>query len=249
MIATGVLLAGMAGWYTGLYEIPALAILAGYYLSVYLSFNLTGTVSSAAAYVIFILLTIALALHILPGFNNILLLDGVQSSAYALPYSLYFNVDQIHVLFAVMLLMGKSKAISDYKILSIMMTLAALLVLQLLSVPLGLMAFDVTVPAWLPIWSVINLFCVCTTEEAFFRGFIQRKLQALLNPGIAILITSTLFGAAHFAGGPLFVVFATLAGAGYGLVYYFTGKLWWAVVTHFAFNLFHLLFYTYPLPV
>ena len=87
----------------------------------------------------------------------------------------------------------------------------------------------------------------CVAEEALFRGFIQQNLTDKFGLYIALVTTSLLFGAAHFSGGPLLIVFATLAGLGYGLVFHLTGRLWAAVLIHFLFNFSHLVFYTYPI--
>jgi membrane protease YdiL (CAAX protease family) len=60
------------------------------------------------------------------------------------------------------------------------------------------------------------------------------------------LIAALLFGLAHFAGGPLLIFFAALAGLIYGLAWQWSGRLWIATLVHFAFNLTHLLLFTYP---
>ncbi|MGC3833655.1 type II CAAX prenyl endopeptidase Rce1 family protein [Moritella viscosa] len=53
-------------------------------------------------------------------------------------------------------------------------------------------------------------------------------------------------GLAHFSGGTLLVIFATLADLGYALVFHFTNRLWCAVLAHLLFNFVHLIFFTYP---
>ena len=92
-------------------------------------------------------------------------------------------------------------------------------------------------------------------EEAFFRGFVQQKLMEKLSVKLsarraawgATCIGAMLFGLAHFAGGPGYVLAATLAGLLYGVVYLYTGRLSMAIAVHFLLNILHLLFFTYPM--
>jgi membrane protease YdiL (CAAX protease family) len=93
-----------------------------------------------------------------------------------------------------------------------------------------------------------NLVFVCVIEESFFRGILQtaliqwlRRLNRPSTDGWAVLGTSLLFGGAHWGGGLSFIMLATLAGLGYGLMYYFTRRLEYAVFLHFAVNAVHEL--------
>jgi|APTNR8051073442_1049403.scaffolds.fasta_scaffold02912_3 membrane protease YdiL (CAAX protease family) len=94
-----------------------------------------------------------------------------------------------------------------------------------------------------------NLVFVCVIEESFFRGLIQtalicwlRRLYGSSGDRWALLGVSLLFGGVHWGGGPAFVVLATLAGLGYGLVYYLTRRLEYAVFLHFTVNAVYQLF-------
>jgi membrane protease YdiL (CAAX protease family) len=53
--------------------------------------------------------------------------------------------------------------------------------------------------------------------------------------------------AAHLPFSPLFALVALLAGLGYGLVFYCSGRLWPAVALRTAVNLTHVLLLSYPL--
>jgi len=101
-------------------------------------------------------------------------------------------------------------------------------------------------PEWLGAFMLANLFFVSLAEEALFRGYIQQRLSQLLGNKQALLIAAALFGLAHFAGGLLLVFFAFLTGIIYGLAWLWSGRLWVSTLVHFAFNLLHLLFFTYP---
>jgi membrane protease YdiL (CAAX protease family) len=97
----------------------------------------------------------------------------------------------------------------------------------------------------------VNLFFVCLSEEAFFRGFIQRELSAALRgtrfgAAIAVAVSAGLFGLAHFGGGMSYVVLATAAGLGYAIVYQRTRSIEMSMLAHFALNTVHFLLFTYP---
>jgi membrane protease YdiL (CAAX protease family) len=117
----------------------------------------------------------------------------------------------------------------------------------LLAVALGGLKIEMHAPAWIGSFVVANVFFVCLAEEALFRGYLQQRLGQWLGAFPALLITALLFGAAHFTGGPLLMASAALAGVIYGLAWLWSGRLWVAVAFHFALNLMHLLFFTYPL--
>ncbi|MDF5804597.1 CPBP family intramembrane metalloprotease [Pseudomonas aeruginosa] len=84
------------------------------------------------------------------------------------------------------------------------------------------------------------------------RGSAVPRLPAatpgpMAGPWPALALASALFGLAHFAGGPLLMLFAGLAGLIYGLAWLWSGRLWVATLFHFGLNLTHLLLFTYPL--
>jgi membrane protease YdiL (CAAX protease family) len=93
---------------------------------------------------------------------------------------------------------------------------------------------------------VYNFLFVCVLEESFFRGIVQTLLIHWARhwcgshaDGLGLLGASVLFGGVHAGGGLTFMLLATLAGFGYGLVYYLTGRLQFAVLLHFAVNTVH----------
>lgn len=80
-------------------------------------------------------------------------------------------------------------------------------------------------------------------EETVFRGYMFERLGKLLGPGrsakIAIvLITSTLFGLAHYVGqGLTGVEQAILTGLIFGTIFAFSGRLFMLMCAHAAFDL------------
>ncbi|MCF6436703.1 CPBP family glutamic-type intramembrane protease [Pseudoalteromonas sp. MMG022] len=198
---------------------------------------------------------IVLAAHQVPGFNNLLVLEQVQKSSNSLPFDLYFNFDKSAVLFVLLLLSpallqnnGALITVGEKyqtKLRAVFILLFSLILASAWS--LELIMLHLHLPSWWWIFAINNLVVTCVVEEAFFRGYIQSKLSALINPYYALLISSVLFGIAHFAGGMEYMLVATLAGVLYGAVYAFTGKLYWAIITHFLINFVHLALFTYPI--
>jgi membrane protease YdiL (CAAX protease family) len=60
-------------------------------------------------------------------------------------------------------------------------------------------------------------------------------------------VAAVLFGLAHGGGGLALVAFAGLAGAGYGLALWRSGRIEAAILVHFAVNAVHFLLFTYPM--
>ncbi|MDG3087739.1 CPBP family intramembrane metalloprotease [Vibrio hannami] len=247
-----VILAIAGGYLSEVYELTGISVLIVLYLSALAITKVRQPRLVQLTHVVFGVICIALAAHKAPGINNYLLIPSAQTSSNAIPFDLYLNADKIHIYFALLLILPGMKNLTPVKSVSVVYVvcvLFALAGLQYASLPLGMMNLDFTIPEWLPLWAALNLLFTCTAEEAFFRGYVQQSLTKRIHPIYAIVITSLLFGIAHFAGGPMFMLFAALAGLGYGLVYHFSGRLHWAILTHFVFNLTHLIFFTYPLPV
>ncbi|NMQ21132.1 CPBP family intramembrane metalloprotease [Candidatus Competibacter phosphatis] len=63
---------------------------------------------------------------------------------------------------------------------------------------------------------------------------------------LGLIGTSAFFGAVHLGGGFSFALLASLAGLGYGAVYYWTGRIHYAVMLHFTVNAVHQLAFAAP---
>lgn len=208
---------------------------------------------SAVALVTF---SLACALHLVPGYENELLyVDGLLSPE-AVPYSLYANLDKAlagYLLATYVLVQlgrrtqqsGVKQSFSNAFIVVGVLPFA----LMGLAYALGLVTWHPKVPdIWLE-FIFVNLFATCLAEEALFRGILQRLFIQVMpaKPWLGLIIVSTIFGCAHFSGGIEYVLVATLAGLGYGYIYFKTEKLSWAIVAHFSVNLLHFFAFTYPM--
>ncbi|WP_033084338.1 CPBP family intramembrane glutamic endopeptidase [Colwellia psychrerythraea] len=198
---------------------------------------------------------IALAAHLLPGFNNLPVLYNVEKSINSMPFTMYLNFDKPMILFVLLILyptvLMNNKKIRLFKIETklhvITVISATLLVIFSLATFLSLITIEPKLPSWWWLFALNNLLLTCVIEEVFFRGVIQNKLVQLFNPMAGLIVASFLFGIAHFSGGFSYVFVATLAGFLYGFVYLKTGKLWYAILIHFCLNMIHLYLFTYPL--
>lgn len=196
-----------------------------------------------------ILWALALGAHLLPGVHNLLILDQVQAGPASAPYSLHLNLDKPLVFFTLLLawpaLLQRNDPAGRPAWLAGLLLLAALLPLALLT---GALRLEPSLPGWTLLWMASNLLLTCLAEEAFFRGYLQQGLSRRCGPAAGLAAASLLFGLAHIGAGPAVAGFAALLGLACGLGYWGTGRFQVPVLMHFAFNLTHLLLFTYPGP-
>ncbi|MBC8951887.1 CPBP family intramembrane glutamic endopeptidase [Xenorhabdus sp. PB62.4] len=207
-------------------------------------------VLSTVIEVVLVISGILLFIHYLPGFHNLKHLDKVQAGPLSAPFSMYFNFDKALLPFILLFCLPTlftRKPVVNAPPHGWALLIAAIPALLWLATVLGGLSVELHLPSWFPAFVLANLFFVSLAEEALFRGYIQQKLSQWMNPYLALIITSLLFGAAHFASGGLMMAFATLAGLIYGVTWMWSGRLWVAVAFHFSLNLIHLLFFTYPI--
>jgi uncharacterized protein len=202
-----------------------------------------------------LVLAVSLGAHRLPGFHNLRVLDNVVIGDNSMPFSMYLNFDKTLIGIFILglgfpLITKKREWIKLFKQLAIYIPIIVV-ILIIAALSLKFVTFDFKLSNYFFIWAITNLLFVCVAEEAFFRGFIQKNLsfvmrRVLYGDYVAIVITAILFGLIHFPGGVKYICLATLAGIGYGWVYYKTKKIEGSILTHFSLNLVHFIFFTYP---
>jgi membrane protease YdiL (CAAX protease family) len=203
----------------------------------------------------FTLAILALGLHLFPGFHPVSLFHEIRLSPDALPYNLNLNFDKALVGLLILGLFYRRPAwLSSWRqtLLTLLWILPLIITAVVaLSLAIGYLRLEPKLIDSLSIWMWANLFFTCTAEEAFFRGLIQHRLaEAWENirggDWFALVIAAGLFGLAHLGGGWSYVLLASVAGFGYGLLYHQTGRIEASILGHFGLNLTHLLFFTYP---
>lgn len=244
------LLATIMGLFQDVLDWPALAILGAIALLAWVRVeNPTNRAVLLISETLLVLIAGGLFLHLLPGFNNPRQIEEMQVGPHSQPFSFYYNFDKALIPFVLLAalptLFRTQKFPAPHKILWLLL-LAAIPLLLYVAVLLGGLAIEPHWPDWLGSFMLANLFFVSLAEEAFFRGYVQQRLRQKIGGVAALLIASVLFGLAHFPGGMMLVVFATLAGLIYGLAWHWSGRVWVATIVHFLFNMTHLLFFTYP---
>ena len=205
--------------------------------------------------VLAIILSVMLASHLIPGFNNWKVVDSVSLTETSLPYSMYLNMDKTLVGLAILSLgFPLVKSLKEWAFVlrsTLPIFLVGLIALASVSQTFGYTHWNLKFPELFFVWALINLIFTCVSEEAFFRGFLQRNLFKMLQKYkygniLSIITVSILFGLAHFAGGFKYVILSTIASIIYGYAYQKTQRIEASILCHFGVNTFHFIFLTYP---
>lgn len=212
--------------------------------------NRTG---SLWAHGIVLALTAGLFLHAVPGFANPRVLNEVIVGADSLSYTKYLNFDKGA---AGLILLGvyvpeRIARDDGWRHVRTLPWRLLVLVIAVMAAALavGLVRWDPKVPEWWPLWLWSMVLLTALPEEAAFRGVIQTwiaRRRGENDDRLAITVAGLLFGLAHAAGGPAYVLVASVAGVGYGWIYARTRSLGSAIVAHTTLNAAHLLLFSYP---
>jgi membrane protease YdiL (CAAX protease family) len=243
------------GLSAGLIHPPALLWITIFGLACYQFSTESSAAIRALAGIAIVVLSIGLMAHVVPGFSNVKVISELVLSTDGIPYTLYLSYDRALVglfilAFCRPLLTTKEQWMAMLKTF-VPLAFALLSLVTLLATAIGYVRWEVKFPQEFLIWAWVNLFFTCVAEEAFFRGFLQKHLEASLigvshGPFVALAIASLLFGFAHYAGGMSYVILASIAGLGYGWAYQRTRRIEASILTHFSLNAAHFVFFTYP---
>lgn len=198
-------------------------------------------------------------LHMILGFNNWLIANQIIISPTSVPYTMFLNFDKPLIGLFILgfsnnylpLLTNKKAFIKTLK-QSMPINIFGILLLFYLSHIFGYIKFDLKFDSFFVIWAINNLLFTCITEEALFRGLIQKSINFALknyNFGkyIAIFIGSILFGLTmHYQGGLIYIILSSIAGLIYGYIYHITNKIEASILSHFLLNTCHFILFTYP---
>ncbi|CAM3108062.1 CAAX protease family protein [Pseudomonas floridensis] len=203
---------------------------------------------------VFILTGLALAVSLMPGFNNAVVIDAIRFTPDAAPFTMDLNLDKPLIGFWLLLacpwILVSTGIAHSLKVGALAMVVTSAFCMTA-AVLMGITGWTPKWPAQSTIWWVNNLLLVTLTEELFFRAYLQGGLQrwfgsARFASPLAIVITACLFGLSHLGAGWEWVLLAGMAGIGYGMAWRF-GGLSAAVISHFGLNLVHFGLFTYPM--
>ena len=204
------------------------------------------------------LLSVALAVHLIPGFSNPLIAAGLRLGAHSPPITQYASLDKGAAgLILVAFYCQRVRSFSEWPAVAskgLVIGVATSLVIVGTVAAFGVIAPDPKLPRFAMFWVPINLLLTCVAEEAFFRGILQERLMHLTEtmgrlPWLPICVSSVLFGLVHAGGGIALVVAAAIAGFGYGAAYAQSRRIESAVLAHFTLNAIHFFGFTYPYAV
>lgn len=240
---------------TNLISITGFLIILGFYFLVYLYkiFENKTTLPRYSYHTLAITILISAVVlyqHLLPGFNNILIFDAIQVSKNGAPFTMYFNIDK--TLTGLILLFFVIPQENSLKLAfkkAWYLVIIAIFLLIGLALLFNFIKIDFKLYNYFIIWGLNNLFIVAMAEEVLFRGFLQRHLSLLkikYSDVISIVISAAAFGLLHWQGGMHYVLYATIAGMMYGLIYQKSNSILFNIISHFLVNLVHIIFFTYP---
>jgi membrane protease YdiL (CAAX protease family) len=250
----------VSGYFQGYVNLYALLSTGLYVVLYYCVLNAKWAIIRAILSTVFIISSLALALHWVPGFNNLPIVIDERITSDAIAFTLYANFDKAMAgLFLCAYFYSNKKALKadsnkagplnvKQPILIVITTVLASLTAAL---TLGLVSFNPKVPNFWLAFIAINLLFTCVAEEALFRGLLQTKLSQIITSTrlalLAPIMTAAVFALAHFAGGFNYVLVSFIAGLGYGYIFYKTQRLAWAILCHWLVNVCHFFLFTYPM--
>ena len=250
----------LSAYFQGYVNLYALLSIGLYVVLYYCALNAKRAIIRAILSTVFITFSLALALHWVPGFNNLPIVIDERITSDAIPFTFYANFDKAMAgLFLCAYFYSNKKALkADSNKVSrlnvkqpIFIIIATVLASLTVALILELVSFNPKVPDFWLAFIAINLLFTCVAEEALFRGLLQTKLSQIITSTrlalLAPIMTAAVFALAHFAGGFNYVLVSFIAGLGYGYIFYKTQRLEWAIICHWLVNVFHFFLFTYPM--
>ncbi len=247
----------LSGLVTAIAILPiALMVLACWYCGQLTMSDALQPVLKGIVAIVVLIIAILLGFHLLPGFNNQTLVRNLVISPGSAPYTQWLNFDKTIAGLLILGLCYRGLMTTRREWMEALRRAAPIILINIaivvgLAFVFGFVRFDPKWSAFFPMWAIVNLFFTCMSEEALFRGFIQRELDLRLQKYrfgrvVAIAVSAILFGLIHYAGGVTYVLLAMVAGVGYAIVFQRSGRIEMAILAHFLLNTVHFLLLTYP---
>ena len=202
--------------------------------------------------VLLVVTSIGLILHLVPGFNNILIWQDRLFSDNSAPHIFYLNFDKALVAIALLFYLFRQQGLHEKASQTtrhlLMVSAVTIGITFATALLVGVIDWNLKLPDNILLFMFSMLFITVTAEECLFRGVLQRSLSAKL--GIwSVVVVAMLFGFAHLPFSTGFAICASIASLGYGYVYYKSGQIIWPILLHTAVNFTHLFLFSYPLKI
>jgi uncharacterized protein len=244
----------------GVIDPRGLAVLLAFAAACISANRASGLVFGIVAHATLLAIGAGLFLHVMPGIDNPRVVTDVVLGPGAMPYTKYLNFDKGMAGLFLLGLYAPDRPAQDEGVRHIPGFLwrfaLVVIVAMVMSLARGYVRWDPKLPSWWPMWVWSMIFLTALPEEAAFRGVAQTWIaQRLVSTSpttettattVAIIFAGALFGLAHIAGGPAYVLLALVAGIGYGWVYASTRSIGLAIATHAGLNTIHFFLFTYP---
>jgi membrane protease YdiL (CAAX protease family) len=236
-------LALMLAWIGGVIDLRGVLILIGFAGACVAAHRASGLLPGILTHAIMIAIGAGLFLHVMPGIDN--------PRVVADTYSRYVNFDKGFAGLCLLGLYAPDLPAHDEGARHIPAFLWRFAIIAIAMIALSLVSgyvrWEPKLPSWWPLWTWSMIFLTALPEEAVFRGVAQTWIARRFgNDTLAMIAAGLLFGIAHIAGGPAYVVLASVAGIGYGWVYASTRSIALAIATHVGVNALHFFLFTYP---
>lgn len=202
---------------------------------------------------------LALALHALPGFARVPVVQGLRLSAQSSEVTLLLSFDKTAAGIILMAYLranaARSGGLPGWSAVTAARAAGCAVVTTLLTlglaVAIGMTAVDFKWNTVVATLALANLPTACLAEEAFFRGLVQQPLTARWGAttsgrAAALLFSAALFALAHLGAPPAFLALAFIAGIGNGVAYLLTGRVEAAILSHWMLNTVHIVAFSYP---
>ncbi len=197
------------------------------------------------------IVSLSLAIHLIPGFHQFLVFEEVISNNNLL-FSLYLKLDKasVGILLFIYLVPNRTLKLQKQWVLT---AILSPLFIVIVALTIGFQ-LDIKYGYYLLWFLSINLLVTCLAEEIFFRKIIQESAIEILPKThvgtiLSIVAVSYLFSLAHGISIPssptaLLYMMASLL---YAWVYQKTRSVELSIMAHFSMNISHIVLLPYPL--
>lgn len=200
-------------------------------------------------------LGLGLMYQLFPGFNHWVIYEQYTLTPGALPSTSDLSFDTTSLgIFLLVTIIPVSRSLALWKenlTYGILGGIVISCVIFFILWSTGFVDWELNFVPLAEIWLTANLLQVALAEEAFYRGFIQIKLEEFFGDSLwgtmgSVFIAGLLFGLKYYDRGMTMVFISTLMGVCYGLLYFNYRRIEVPILAHFIVSAIHFIFFTFP---